>query len=167
LRRRSRLGAVVAGLACVFLAGAVCAQAPVASERVAAARALVAAAGTSETFNNVLPLLTNQLRPSFLALAPDKAGEINDVLDKLMERFKARSAEVIEEIARIYAAEFSIEDMEAITAFYRTPAGRKLVAKLPVIAQRSMVIGQRWGMQLGREIEAEAKRELKKRGIDL
>jgi hypothetical protein len=30
-----------------------------------------------------------------------------------------------------------------------------------------MALGQRWGAQIGREIEAEARRELKKRGIDL
>ena len=30
-----------------------------------------------------------------------------------------------------------------------------------------MVLGQRWGAQLGREIEEEARKELKKRGIEL
>jgi hypothetical protein len=30
-----------------------------------------------------------------------------------------------------------------------------------------MALGQRWGAQLGREIEEEARRELKKRGIEL
>jgi hypothetical protein len=33
--------------------------------------------------------------------------------------------------------------------------------------RQSMVLGQRWGTQLGREIEEEARRELKKRGIEL
>jgi hypothetical protein len=57
--------------------------------------------------------------------------------------------------------------MRAIIDFYRTPAGQRLVSALPGITQRSMVIGQRWGLKLGREIEEEAKKELKKRGVEL
>ena len=30
-----------------------------------------------------------------------------------------------------------------------------------------MTLGQRWGADIGREIEQEARRELKKRGIEL
>ena len=30
-----------------------------------------------------------------------------------------------------------------------------------------MALGQRWGAQIGREIEQEARKELKKRGIEL
>jgi hypothetical protein len=37
----------------------------------------------------------------------------------------------------------------------------------PGIMRQSMVLGQRWGQQIGIEFDAEAKRELKKRGIEL
>ena len=33
--------------------------------------------------------------------------------------------------------------------------------------RQSMTLGQRWGAQLGREIEQEAREELKKRGVPL
>ena len=33
--------------------------------------------------------------------------------------------------------------------------------------RESMLLGQRWGEQIGAEIEEEARSELKKRGIDL
>jgi hypothetical protein len=33
--------------------------------------------------------------------------------------------------------------------------------------RQAMALGQRWGAQLGREIEEEARKELKKRGIEL
>ena len=41
----------------------------------------------------------------------------------------------------------------------------KFIAVQPDIMRQSMTLGQRWGMQLGREIEQEAREELKKRGI--
>jgi hypothetical protein len=33
--------------------------------------------------------------------------------------------------------------------------------------RRSLTLGHRWGQDIGREIDAEARRELKKRGVDL
>ena len=37
----------------------------------------------------------------------------------------------------------------------------------PQIMQDSMMAGQRWGQRIGRAIEEEARRELKRRGVDL
>jgi hypothetical protein len=57
--------------------------------------------------------------------------------------------------------------MQAAIAFYKSPAGAKFIAVQPEVMQRAMILGQRWGHAIGREIEAEARRELKKRGIEL
>ena len=55
----------------------------------------------------------------------------------------------------------------AIVGFYKSPAGAKFIAVQPVVMRQAIGIGQRWGQEIGREIEAEARRELKRRGIDL
>jgi hypothetical protein len=36
-----------------------------------------------------------------------------------------------------------------------------------LIVRQSMALGQRWGQHIGSEIEQEARRELKRRGIDM
>ena len=61
----------------------------------------------------------------------------------------------------------SLEELNAIVAFYKSPAGVKFIAVQPDIMRQSMTLGQRWGQQIGAEIEQEAREELKKRGIDL
>jgi hypothetical protein len=43
----------------------------------------------------------------------------------------------------------------------------KFVAVEPEIMRQSMMAGQRWGARLGREIEEEVGKELKKRSLDL
>jgi len=70
-------------------------------------------------------------------------------------------------VASLYAQELSVEELGAVSAFYKSPAGAKLLAVQPQIARQSMALGQRWGAQIGREIEQEARKELKKRGIEL
>jgi hypothetical protein len=142
------------------------AQAPDAA-RLAAAKEMMQAAGAARQFDQVMPTLAAQLSRSFIAVAPDKAAQIREVFSQLMVRFTDRKNELMDQIAQLYAEKLTAEEMTAVTAFYRSPAGAKFVAIQPELMQQAMLIGQRWGENLGREIEEEARRELKKRGIEL
>jgi hypothetical protein len=142
------------------------AQAPDAA-RLAAAKDMMQIAGVAKQFDEMVPLLANQLSGSFVALAPDKADEIREVFRQLAVRFVDRKGELIDQVAALYAEQLSAEDLGAVVAFYKSPAGTRFVAVQPQIMREAFVLGQRWGAQIGREIEEEARKELKKRGIDL
>ena len=60
--------------------------------------------------------------------------------------------------APIYAKHFSVKEMKEMIAFYNSPTGKKLVSKLPVITQESMVLGSQWGQQIARKIIDELKK---------
>jgi hypothetical protein len=122
--------------------------------RLAAAREMMEVAGVAKQFDELMPLLAQQLSQSFMAVAPEKAEEIRQVFAQLPAKFIDRKGELIDALG-------------AVSAFYRSPAGAKLLAVQPQIARQSMALGQRWGAQIGREIEQEARKELKKRGIEL
>lgn len=71
--------------------------------------------------------------------------------DKKSE-FKVEAAKtldgVIESISKIYMAEFTHDEIKDLLAFYATPTGFKMAEKTMVLAQKSMVVGQTWGMEL-------------------
>jgi hypothetical protein len=146
---------------------AVRAQATPDAARLAAAREMMQVAGVAGQFSEVMPVLLRQLAQGFVAVAPDKAEVIGEVFAQLGTKFDERKGELIEQIAGLYAERLSLEELGAVTAFYRSPAGAKMMAVQPQVMRQAMQLGQRWGAQLGREIEEEARRELKKRGIDL
>jgi hypothetical protein len=135
--------------------------------RVAAAREMMQAAGVARQFDEVMALLARQLSAGFIAVAPDKADEIRQVFSELSAKFVDRKSELIDQIATAYAEQLSLDELTAINAFYRSPAGIKFVEVQPQMMRQAMALGQRWGAQIGREIEAEARRELQKRGIPL
>ena len=135
--------------------------------RLSAAREMMEVAGVAKQFDELMPLLAQQLSQSFMAVAPEKADEIRQVFAQLPGKFIDRKGELIDAVASLYAQELSVEELGAVSAFYRSPAGAKLLAVQPQIARQSMALGQRWGAQIGREIEQEARKELKKRGIEL
>ena len=142
------------------------AQAPDAA-RLTAAKNLMEMAGVAKQFDEMMPLLVRQLTQSFVSVAPDRAEEIRQVFAQLNTRFIDRKGELIDRIATVYAENLTLDDLTAIIAFYVSPAGVRFVSAQPEIMRQSMMLGQRWGAQIGREIEEEARRELKKRGIDL
>jgi hypothetical protein len=135
--------------------------------RLAAAREMMQVAGVARQFEEVMPVLTRHLGQSFMALAPEKAKEIEEVIGQLSTRFVQRKAELIDQIAGLYAQELTLEELTAIVDFYKSPVGTKLMTVQPRITRQSMALGQRWGAEIGRELEAEVRRELKKRGVDL
>ncbi len=135
--------------------------------RIAAAKEMMQLAGAAAQFDQVMPLMSQQMSQAFKNLAPGKASEIEDVFRQLVPRFIDRKAELLDQIAALYAAELSLEDLNGIVAFYKSPIGVKFASVQPKILSQSMMLGQRWGQRIGTELAEEARRELKKRGIDL
>lgn len=68
------------------------------------------------------------------AAAKAVSGVIND--PQLME-------ELINEMMPLYAKHFSADDMRAMTVFYRSPAGAKMLHTMPQLMSESMQISQR------------------------
>lgn len=135
--------------------------------RIAAAREMMDVAGVAKQFDEVMPLLAEQLSRGFVAVAPEKAAEIREVFSQLAVRFVDRKGELIEQIAALYAHHLTLEEIVGIVAFYKSAVGAKFMSVQPQVMRQSMMLGQRWGAQIGQEIEQEARKELKKRGIDL
>lgn len=49
----------------------------------------------------------------------------------------------LSEVAQVYVDVFTLDEIEAVAEFYRTPVGRKMLDKMPELMQRSMEISQR------------------------
>ncbi|MFZ5661125.1 MAG: DUF2059 domain-containing protein [Pseudomonadota bacterium] len=73
---------------------------------------------------------------------------------------KALSWERLRPLLRdVYRRHLEAEDVEAITAFYRTPAGQKLLDKGPALMQASMEAVQPLLMEVPGEMEKELRAE--------
>jgi uncharacterized protein len=59
-----------------------------------------------------------------------------------------RPEELVSLIIPVYQHNLTEDDIQSALAFYRSPAGRRLTAMQPVIAQESMQVGQQWGRAL-------------------
>lgn len=58
--------------------------------------------------------------------------------------------ELVGVIVPIYQKYYTEKDIRVAIDFYRSPAGRRLVEKQPLVMQESMQAGQQWGEQIAR-----------------
>lgn len=79
-------------------------------------------------------------------------------MDNIPEEFWAEfkreidAKELINMTAEIYAKHFTAQELDELIAFYKTPIGKKLIEKLPIITSESMEKGQAWGANLGQKV---------------
>jgi hypothetical protein len=159
--------ALVATLSCGAPAHA---QAPPPSpspDTLAAARELVAASRATDQLNLLLPALMQQLKPAIVQGRPEVERDFDAAMPQLIEVMRARSQAFADAIAGIYAHNFTADELRQVTAFYRGPVGQKFLEKMPVVAQESMGVGQKFGQEIAAELRNRMIEELRKRGHDI
>jgi hypothetical protein len=67
----------------------------------------------------------------------------------------------------LYRKHFTRDEVRALVAFYRTPVGKKLSDKLPVLGQEAQTIGAQWGERLGPKVGERVVTRLQREGIQL
>lgn len=146
------------------------AQAPApapAPAAIAAATELLQVLGMEAQFDAILPMLMTQMKQVVTASNPAAGKEMDTIIPRLQHKFSTRKGDVIPMAAQVYARRLSVDDMKAMTAFFKSSSGQRFVAMQPVLTQESMQLGQEWGRRLGADVEREIREELQKRGIKL
>lgn len=69
---------------------------------------------------------------------------------------------VKDDFKRIYAEEFSEEELNQLVKFYNTPLGKKVNEKMPILQQKGMQLGQKIVQDHQEELQAEIQKNFKK-----
>jgi hypothetical protein len=167
-RSINRLALVAAlALACAF-AGHAAAQAPAPTPgALAAAKELVALKGGGAMFDPLIPGVIESAKNQFVPTNPQLAGPLNEVANQLHKEYAPRRAELLDLVANIYARHFTEAELKDIVAFYKTPAGKKMVAQEALAIQESLDAAQQWANEFSDAVIARFRSEMQKRGYKL
>ncbi len=131
-----------------------------------AALAAVASTKTARGFDNVLPLLSERTQNQLIRLRPDLHQQIADVVESVALKLAARRADLDNDVARIWAKNFSEDELKQITAFFESPLGQKYLNVGPQVVTDSLQAVKGWSDRVGAELLDKSKEELKKQGYD-
>jgi hypothetical protein len=136
-------------------------------DRLAAARDLLIATNTESQFATVIPLMFGQMKQAIPTASPQMKEELDKVFEEVQNQFIVRRAEVLDQIAILYAQKFSADEMKALADFYRTPIGQKFINAMPELTAEAIKLGNAWGRRIAMDAERKVREEMKKRGFDL
>jgi hypothetical protein len=135
-------------------------------EHLAAALEAVSASNAGRTYDNVLPLISEKVQDQLIRMRPDLYQKITDVVQGVALKLAARRADLNNDVARVWANAFSEDELKAITAFYKSPAGAKFLETGPKVVADSMQSLKGWSDRVGEELLEKSREELKQQGIE-
>jgi hypothetical protein len=159
-----RIACVLAAL--LFVVTPTLAQSP-ASDAEVAARELINTMKIQDQFKALMPMIMKTIKPAIVQNRADVERDYDALLPALMAGMEARLDELSDAVVTIYASNFSAEELRAATAFYRTPAGQKFLQKTPLVAQQTMLAGQKFGQSVGADAQKRMIDELRNKGHTL
>ena len=128
------------------------------------ARELITITGATALFSPLIAGVVEQAKVLFLQQDPSLGKDLNDISTKIRADLQPRFGELTEEVARLYATNFTEQELKEVLAFYKTPSGKKLLNEQPKIVDSSMKFAQDWANKLSDQVIAKMREELKKRG---
>lgn len=146
-------------LGALLLSGTMCGRAMAQSDK-KYRQALVEMLDASHALTAAETML-EQLLPNMRQLAPEIPAEFWSKAESrfAFEHLKER---LIDLYVPIYRARFSIDELRAITEFYRTPIGQKLAEATPTMTIEAMQAGEQLGMELMDELMRDLEKAMKR-----
>jgi hypothetical protein len=162
IKRTSRLAAVAVAL--VAFGPAAHSQQPSAAA-MSTAKEIVTVTGATTLFNPLIAGVVEQAKLLFLQQNPGLSKDLNEIAIKIRNDLAPRFDELVNDVARNYAIHFTEQELKDLLAFYKSPAGKKLISEQSKVVEASMKFAQDWANKLSDEVIGKMREELKKRGL--
>ena len=140
-------------------------------EKKAAIKELLQVTGATqmgELFGNLLiQQMTQVLKKTKPDIDPKAFEIIREEAESLMtEEFVVKES-LLPFMYPIYHKYLTLEEIEGLIQFYKTPLGRKAISVMPKMTQEGMIAGQEWGQSIGPKFQQKVLDRFKKEGIKI
>lgn len=115
----------------------------------------------------LMPMLAFNVRQIVTAANPKAEKDFDEVLPFVVGKVLRRPTSFEDIVAKVYAHQFTADELKQLVAFYSSPVGRKLIEKQPELGQEVAKISQPLGQEISRELSDLMRKELRKRGHSL
>ena len=111
-----------------------------------------------------MPSIIQRTKDQFLANNLSYQKDLNEVAVTVAKDMAGKEKDIGEQMAKIYANDFTEQEMKDLTTFYKSALGQKLLTMEPTAIQASMVFMNQWAQSFSEAVANEFRTEMKKRG---
>jgi uncharacterized protein len=140
---------------------------PVSASALQAARDLLAVKNVTQIYAGAVPNIIERAKAQLLANNLNYQKDLNEIAVTIAQTNAGKEKEIGEQMAKIYANDFTEQELKDLTAFYKSPLGQKVLATEPKSIQQSMTFMGQWAQSFGEATVAEFRAQMQKRGKPL
>jgi uncharacterized protein len=140
---------------------------PASPSAIAAAKDLLAVKNINQVYAQAVPNTVQHTKDAFLANNLSYQKDLDEVAVLVAKALAGREKEIGEQMAKIYANDFTEQELKDLTTFYKSPLGQKVLAQEPKSIQTSMNYMGQWAQAFSETVATEFRNEMKKRGKPL
>ena len=118
-------------------------------------------------YANAVPNLVEQTKNTLMQSNLNYQKDLNEVALIVAKNLAGREKEIGEGMAKIYANEFTEQELKDLVTFYKSPLGQKLLATEPRAIQFSMAYMNQWAQVFAEVVNGQFRAEMKKRGKEI
>jgi hypothetical protein len=166
------LRAAALAVAVTALAGTAQAQQPTPAA-IALAKEVLILKEASRMWDPVIPGVIDRVRQTLLQSNLFAQGDatwskdLNEIATQLVKESASKTAELSDLVARVYAERFTEAELKEVLAFFKTPAGRKVIVEEPKVIDASAGLIQQWADKFSEAMISRMRVEMKKKGHEL
>jgi hypothetical protein len=160
---RVTLAALILGGAFAGMAGA---QSKPTANAIKLSRELMELTGELRTFDPAVVGAIEGSRRLLIQGNPTLVRDIDAVAAKLRDEIGPKRDELHNMIADAYALFMTEQEIKDVIAFYKSPAGKKLLAARPKAVEATLQKADEWSAKFGEEIMGRMRSELRKKGLN-
>jgi hypothetical protein len=142
-------------------------ESEISPEHLALARKYVELTDRSGIYEVALVQTAVQTMQQIIQQNPEIVQQTDEAITKTLEEFKGKKGDLLDQFARIYALQFSMDELQQIVTFYESPVGLKLSAANATNNQSLQDVMKVFQVNLNQEFFAKVRAELKAKGFDV
>ena len=134
---------------------------------IAAAKEILGMKNASAMYASAVPNIVEQTKNALLQANLNYQKDLNEVAVIVAKNMAGREKEIGDGMAKIYANEFTEQELKDLVTFYKSPLGQKLLSTEPRAIQFSMSYMNQWAQVFAETVNAAFRGEMKKRGKEI
>jgi uncharacterized protein len=140
---------------------------PASPAAIAAAKEILGMKNASAMYASAVPNIVERTKETLLQANLNYQKDFNEVAVIIAQKLAGREKEIGEGMAKVYAGEFTEQELKDLVTFYKSPLGQKLLASEPKAIQLSMSYMNQWAQGFAEVVNGEFRAEMRKRGKEI
>lgn len=146
-------------------AGQAMAQAkPPSPAAIAAAKEILELKRANTIYASAVPNIVQRTLDTLMQTNLNYQKDLKEVAEVVAKNLSGREKEIGDGMAKIYAQDFTEQELKDLVTFYKTPLGQKLLNEEPKAIASSMQYMNQWAQTFAEEVNGQFRAEMRKRG---